>query len=233
MVEALANLATDGSLINLLLAIILGGLVGLERELHGRAAGFRTHILVCLGATIITLASTRLYSNFAALTSDSPIRIDPGRITAGIVTGIGFLGAGVILSFDNTVRGLTTAACVWFTAGLGITIGIGLRLLACEATFFALVVLFLFGKIEDCIPQDWYGKLSVTANRKIGFLQELVDICRNHGLTVKGYEIIDNIKADSLTIVLNIRFKRQEEYIGQILVDELTKKEGIRQVQWK
>ncbi len=217
MVRFLANLTTDGSLINILLAIILGGLVGLERELHGRAAGLRTHILVCLGATIITLASTRLYSNFATLTSDSTMRINPGRIAAGIVTGIGFLGAGVILRFENTVRGLTTAACVWFTAGLGITIGIGLRLLACEATFFALIVLFLFGKIENCIPQDWYGKLSVTANRKIGFLQELVDICSNHGLTVKGYEIIDNIKADSLTIVLNIRFKRQEEYIGQIL----------------
>ena len=227
----LVNLIADEALLRILLSILLGGLIGLERELHGRAAGFRTHILVCLGATIITLASTKLYPGFANLTSNNVVRIDPGRIAAGIVTGIGFLGAGVILRSEKAVRGLTTAASIWFTAGLGIVIGVGLYLLSCEAAVFALATLFLLRKTENYIRQDWYATVKVRADRKEGLLGEIIEICRQHDLTVKGYEIEDDIQNNMVTITLDVRFKRRE-YTGQELVDELSRRSGIRQVQW-
>ena len=100
----------------LLLAILLGGAIGLERESRGRPAGLRTHILVCLGATIIMIASTRMGELTQALSPASRIQVDPGRIAAGIVTGIGFLGAGAIIRIGDLVRGLTTAGCIWFVA---------------------------------------------------------------------------------------------------------------------
>ncbi|MCD6508210.1 MgtC/SapB family protein [Candidatus Poribacteria bacterium] len=227
----LLDLITDEMLGRILLSILLGGSVGLERELHGRAAGFRTHILVCLGATIITLASTKLYPGFANLTSNNVVRIDPGRIAAGIVTGIGFLGAGVIVRSGKALRGLTTAASIWFTAGLGIVIGLGLYRLSCEATIFALATLFLLRKTENYIRQDWYATVKVRADRKEGLLGEIIEICRQHDLTVKGYEIEDDIQSNMVTITLDVRFKRRR-YTGQELVDELSRRSGIRQVQW-
>ena len=100
------------------LAILLGGAIGLERESRGRPAGLRTHILVCMGATIIMIASTRMAILSQALPSASRIQVDPGRIAAGVVTGIGFLGAGAIIRIGDLVRGLTTAGCIWFVAAL-------------------------------------------------------------------------------------------------------------------
>jgi len=227
----LVDLITDETLIRILLAILLGGSIGLERELHGRAAGFRTHILVCLGATIITLASTKLYPGFASLTSNNVVRIDPGRIAAGIVTGIGFLGAGVILRSEKAVRGLTTAASIWFIAGLGIVIGLGLYRLSFEATVFALATLFLLRKTESYIRQDWYATVKVKANRKEDLLGEIIRICQEHDLTVKGYEIEEDIQNDIVTITLDVRFKRRQ-YTGQELVSDLSRRSGVRQVQW-
>jgi putative Mg2+ transporter-C (MgtC) family protein len=113
-------------MLRLALAILLGGAIGLERESRGRPAGLRTHILVCLGATIIMIASTQMAILSQALPQASRIQVDPGRIAAGIVTGIGFLGAGAIIRIGDLVRGLTTAGCIWFVAALGITIGQGL-----------------------------------------------------------------------------------------------------------
>ena len=95
----------------LVLAVFLGGAIGLERESRGRPAGLRTHILVCLGATIIMIASTRMAIVSQALPPTSRIQVDPGRIAAGVVTGIGFLGAGAIIRIGDLVRGLTTAGC--------------------------------------------------------------------------------------------------------------------------
>ncbi|HIE30679.1 TPA: MgtC/SapB family protein [Candidatus Poribacteria bacterium] len=219
-------------LLRLLLAIALGGLIGLEREFHGRAAGLRTHILVCLGSTIIMIASMRLYEQYADLMNDSTVRIDPGRIAAGIVTGIGFLGAGVILQSGNIVRGLTTAASVWFVAGVGIAIGIGLYILASEVTALALFVLFALKPIERYIHPDYYQKLSITAVQQPGLLEKARAICRRHKLAIKNYEILENVDKNLTTVVLNVKFKWNDE-IGEILVEEFTHIDGVRYVSWK
>ena len=105
----------------LFLAAILSGLVGYEREIHGRLAGFRTHILVCVGSTLIMLTSMYIFEIYRGLATP-----DPARIAAQVVSGIGFLGAGTIIRFKASVRGLTTAASLWTIAGIGLAVGSGL-----------------------------------------------------------------------------------------------------------
>lgn len=120
--------------IKLLIAFVLSALIGFERQLRKEPAGLRTHMLVCIGATLLTIVSI----NFQQ---------DPARIIAGIVTGIGFIGAGTIIARQFKVIGLTTAASLWFVAALGITIGVGLYWLAVIATIVVLIILNLW-KVE-------------------------------------------------------------------------------------
>src|ERR1700693_5181797 len=110
--------------VRLLAALAIGGMIGLERSLHGRAAGFRTHSLVCLASALLMLVSVYQMHWMTEVPLDT-IRADPTRMAQGIITGIGFLGAAVIFKEGLSVRGLTTAASIWITAAIGILIGIG------------------------------------------------------------------------------------------------------------
>jgi putative Mg2+ transporter-C (MgtC) family protein len=113
-------------LLRILIAAVLGGVLGLERDMHGRGAGLRAHLLVGAGAALFMILSINI-ANFSIITpSDFAKVTDPGRIAAQIVTGIGFLGAGVIIREGFTIRGLTTAACLWITAAIGMSSGAGL-----------------------------------------------------------------------------------------------------------
>ena len=103
----------------LALAVVLGGLVGLERQMHRRSAGLRTHILVCLGSCLIMLTSMHVFDIYNAR-----VALDPARIAAGVITGIGFLGAGAIIRDREGVKGLTTAASLWVVAGIGLYVSL-------------------------------------------------------------------------------------------------------------
>ncbi|UCG77990.1 MAG: MgtC/SapB family protein, partial [Nitrospirota bacterium] len=105
---------TSDILIRLVLGTVLGSIVGFEREVHGRPAGFRTHLLVCLASVLIMIVSEEYY-HLAVMNPDF-IRVDPARIAAGAITGVGFLGAGVIIKSGFNVQGLTTAACLWIVS---------------------------------------------------------------------------------------------------------------------
>jgi len=122
-------------ILGLLFAVILGGAIGLEREINGKPAGLRTNIIICLGATAFTLVARRLGLEF-----HSPDA--PGRIAAGIVAGVGFLGPGALIQEGSGVHGLTTAAGIWLVASIGVACGMGYYLLATLTTFLALVALF-------------------------------------------------------------------------------------------
>ncbi len=147
--------------VRLLLAIVLGGAIGLERESRGRPAGLRTHILVCLGATIIMIGSQGMAILSQTLAPAARVQVDPGRIAAGVVTGIGFLGAGAIIRLGDLIRGLTTAGCIWFVAALGIVIGEGMYALGILATVFALIVLLALSHFERQIQRTIYRSLDV------------------------------------------------------------------------
>ena len=110
-------ISTEELLIRIALGAVLGGLVGLERHVHGRPAGFRTHILVC--TALVLLMEVSEYYHYLGTQDPSYVRVDPGRIAAGAITRIGFLGAGVIIKMGASVQGLTTAARIWMVAAIG------------------------------------------------------------------------------------------------------------------
>jgi putative Mg2+ transporter-C (MgtC) family protein len=148
----------------LALALLVGGLIGLERTYHGRPAGFRTHTLVCLASAL--LMQFTLYQG--ELMPDLPpqvLRVDPTRMAQGIMTGIGFLGAGVILRDGLNIRGLTTAASIWITASIGIVLGMGLYLAGTVASVAAIGVLSVFRWVEGRTPTMHYARLTVRFER--------------------------------------------------------------------
>ena len=126
--------------VRLLLAAVLGGAIGVEREIHDHPAGIRTHMLVSLGAAIFTLLGIVGFEQVQGA-GGVVIPVDPTRIAAQVVSGVGFLGAGMILKSDNnTVRNLTTAAAIWFAAAVGMAIGIGWYVIAIIASVYAVLV---------------------------------------------------------------------------------------------
>ncbi len=141
--------------VNIFGALLAGSLIGLERSYHGRPAGFRTHALVCLASAILMLVTTHQWGWLADVPLET-IRTDPTRMAQGIMTGIGFLGAGVIFKEGVTVRGLTTAASIWTTAAVGILFGVGFYYPAILSTVIVLGVLAVFRRLEDLIPTQLY-----------------------------------------------------------------------------
>ena len=137
----LPSLSLGDEILRLLVAAGLGGAVGLEREYREREAGFRTHMLVAVGAALFTIASAYGFHDFL-VSGDAVVRTDPTRIAAQIVTGIGFLGAGAIIRQGVAVRGLTTAATLWVVAAIGLTTGAGYYSAAIITTLIALISLW-------------------------------------------------------------------------------------------
>jgi putative Mg2+ transporter-C (MgtC) family protein len=146
--------------LRLIASLLIGGLIGLERSYHGRPAGFRTHTLVCLSTSLlmlVTVYETRWFPDVA----QGRISLDPTRMAQGIMTGIGFLGAGTIMKEGLSVRGLTTAASIWITAAIGILVGIGFYFPAVFATVLTLGILSFFRWIESRIPAQFYAHFVV------------------------------------------------------------------------
>ncbi len=153
-------------LLRLLLAVACGAALGYERERHGRSAGLRTNLLVCVGAALIMLVSKYFYYQPGEVASTIPATIDPSRIAAQIVSGIGFLGAGVILKDRGGVRGLTTAATLWFNAGVGMACGAGMLVLPVACTAIGLISLTAMKKWEDHMPRDSYKTITVDCQER-------------------------------------------------------------------
>jgi putative Mg2+ transporter-C (MgtC) family protein len=131
--------------LRLLLALVLGGFIGFERELSSHAAGFRTHILVCVGSALVMLLSIYGFSEFV---NETNVRIDPSRLAAQVISGIGFLGAGTILRNGLSITGLTTAASLWVVAAIGLAVGAGFYFASILSCFMVLISLWILNKVE-------------------------------------------------------------------------------------
>src|SRR5512134_221609 len=165
-------------------ALAAGGLIGLERSHRGRPAGFRTHALVCLASSLLMLV-TVYESHWFPRESAARVIIDPTRMAQGIMTGIGFLGAGAIIKEGFTVRGLTTAASIWVTAAIGILTGIGIYFAALIGTLLALGTLSLFRWIEARLPTEIYANFMVRFRREASMTEaELLKAVTGHGFSV-------------------------------------------------
>jgi putative Mg2+ transporter-C (MgtC) family protein len=143
----------------LLAALLAGSLIGYERSFHGRPAGFRTHALVCLASSVLMLVT--VYESHWMRAATGNVQIDPTRMAQGIMTGIGFLGAGVIIKEGLSVRGLTTAASIWITSAIGVLAGIGFYIPLVIAVVLTIGVLSVFRRIEAMMPTQAYYHFDV------------------------------------------------------------------------
>jgi putative Mg2+ transporter-C (MgtC) family protein len=168
----------------LVAALAAGGIIGLERSFRGRAAGFRTHALVCLASSLLMLVTVYEHQWFATQ-GGSRVVVDPTRMAQGIMTGIGFLGAGVIVKEGLTVRGLTTAASIWVTAAIGILTGIGFYFAAGISVVLTLGTLSVFRWIEGKMPTELYANFTVRFARDAVMPEPaLRELVARHGFSV-------------------------------------------------
>jgi putative Mg2+ transporter-C (MgtC) family protein len=171
-------------LLHLLISLMAGGLIGLERSYHGRPAGFRTHVLVCVSASMLMLVTLYQSEWYLAPLGDT-VRTDPTRMAQGIMTGIGFLGAGVIMKEGLSVRGLTTAASIWMTAAIGILAGIGFYFPVLVVTLLTISALSFFRWVERILPAYYYAHHVVRfASDHVMEEKELRQLIADHGFTI-------------------------------------------------
>lgn len=196
-------------LLRLAIACVIGGAIGLEREYLSKSAGFRTQILICLGSCLFTIFSNYLSNN------------TPDRIASNIVTGIGFLGAGVIFREDNRVTGLTTAATIWVTASLGMGVAGGYYLICVGGTAMALIALLLLKKLEDVIERINQSRTyKIVCHYKHETLVKFEEMFKQYNLSYKSnrqYRKGDQITG---TWIVNGAEKNHDAFIKELLQDE-------------
>ena len=172
--------------LRVLVALAAGALIGYERTYHGRPAGFRTHMLVCAASSLLMLVT--VYEDHWVRVSAELIRLDPTRMAQGIMTGIGFLGAGVIMKEGLLLRGLTTAASIWMTAVIGILSGIGFYFPLLLAVFLAITTLSIFRWIESRLPVLSHYYFEVRFAHSPGMAEDaLRALIQSHGFSIANF----------------------------------------------
>ncbi|TKG95960.1 MgtC/SapB family protein [Puteibacter caeruleilacunae] len=179
------HISLETSIIRLILSFVVGLLIGIERETHRQPAGLRTHILICIGATLLMLLSIYIPQTFQSFQNG-----DPGRIAAQVVSGIGFLGAGAILKFGGSIRGLTTAASIWAIAAIGLAIGAGMYVIAIVATAIVLFILVFLDYFEKKIFRPrYYKKLILFVKREHSNPNLYATVLNQHGVRITTTDI--------------------------------------------
>jgi putative Mg2+ transporter-C (MgtC) family protein len=189
----------------LLMAIICGGVIGLERELSRKAAGLRTNVLICLGSALVMIVSRHIGGG-------APYT-DPARLVAQVITGIGFLGAGVILQARGSITGLTTAATIFVVGAVGITIGEGMFGLALLSTALIFIVLVVLRKVERfIIKRQRLFHYSLKTTNPAEFLESLLDLLERQNLHLEDFDVDNNPEGEHvvrLSIVTSIDGNRK------------------------
>ena len=205
----------------LLLAAVLGGAIGAERELNDQAAGLRTHMLLTIGACLFTLVSAY---GFGAGPRD------PSRLAAQIVTGIGFLGGGAIVRHGLTVKGLTTAASIWATASVGVAVGAGQYVLGVGGAVLVSVTLLGLRRVGALLQRWGVSREALVLTTRPGFdVQRIVETIRDERAEVRGLDRQEGDGEDRIALVVKLR----PRYRTEQLLDVLGRLDGVRQVEWE
>lgn len=221
--------------IRLSLAIAIGGLIGYEREYKNMPAGFRTNILVCIGATIVSILQGISVSDIVNLVVEKPelqqvLKADFGRMGAQVISGIGFLGAGTIIHEKGSVKGLTTAATLWVVACIGIAVGSGYYLLSITATIFVALTLISLKKIENrFLIKSRIIKVIIKINGGISFYKNTLDYFNENNLMIKNIESIEGEGKLGLKLILTIAIPKNrniseiKEFLSNVdTIDDIT-----------
>ena len=197
--------------LRLFLACVFGGIVGLERERNDSPAGFRTHILVCLGSALIMILSMYAFSNFTTVNKD------PARLAAQVVSGIGFLGAGTILRDRTSIRGLTTAASLWVVSAIGLATGAGYYF---SAAFVTLLVFLTLERIVENIFFRNSQTLKIVAVNGTCRVREINRVIENHGIVPQNISMTIHQEEETRTlIVYKIRTPFRKLDVARLLED--------------
>ncbi|WP_130606685.1 MgtC/SapB family protein [Cohnella abietis] len=218
--------------IRIVCALVIGGLIGLEREWGDHAAGFRTHILVCLGSALIMLLSIYGFSQFAY---EANVRMDPARLAAQVISGIGFLGAGTILRTGMSISGLTTAASLWVVAALGLAVGAGFYYGALLTASLVLINLFFLNKLEKLFTRKRkIIEAKLTMKDSSGQLQLVMGKIEHYGAAIISITA-DSIKQDKEEPLLQLNLKLKVEKFKKIpqLLDDLRLLDGVSQISYQ
>ncbi|MDD7262062.1 MgtC/SapB family protein [Fusobacterium mortiferum] len=228
MNSSITELSLHIIILRIFLSTIIGGIIGYERGSNNQAAGFRTHILVCLGATLISLIQEQLKINLLNYAIENPLssqvlKTDLGRLGAQVISGIGFLGAGTILREEKTIAGLTTAASVWVTGCIGLGIGWGFYRLTIITGIVVLIVLITLKKIEVI-----YKTIIITYTEDNNIeddIKNTFDFFLHHNIKVKKFKKGKNSKKIIYTLILPKNLNRIKA------ISELTKFSNISEIQ--
>lgn len=215
--------------VRLLLAALLSGFVGIEREIKKHPAGFRTHLLVGVGSCLMMLLS--LYGFEPYLDQHSNIRFDPARIPSYVISGIGFLGAGTILVKGATVRGLTTAASIWVVAGLGLIVGIGMYGPAILATALVLLSLIFLNKFEAIfLKVSKHQLIHIIVEQNDHCLSDVIKKIESHSIQINQFHLktIQGKKKLRFQYTFDIELKKQEDKAH--LFEELVNIKGVQNI---
>jgi len=226
-------LTTSEIAFRLLAATIAGALVGMERETHGRPAGLRTTMLTCVASAIAMIISEFLFLESVATSSGGSWRPDPARLGAGILTGIGFLGAGTIVRNDNFIRGVTTAATLWFVTVLGLAFGSGLFGIGAAGVGIALLTLVALPKLEKLIPTDWFATITIIAELDAISEEQLKQRLKALGIKVSRMELSYDLVARQKTLTCEVKLDRHVAFkLSAQTMAELRQIPGILQIKW-
>lgn len=207
-------------ILRLVIATVLGGLVGMDRENKKRAAGLRTHILVSVGAALVMVTSEQIFLQYHGLTN-----LDPARLGAQVISGIGFLGAGTIIKQGFSVKGLTTAASLWAVACIGLAAGIGFYSAAVATALIVFVTLGLLSKFEKAVVDKAgiHMDLHVKMDNKPGKLGEVATVIGKAGASITNIEFKGE-EDGSILVTFSLHLQKGQN--GDVLLTEINALDG-------
>lgn len=204
----------------------MGGIIGWERELSNQSAGFRTHILVCVGSALIMLLSMYGFADYAY---EANVRMDPARLAAQVISGIGFLGAGTILRNGLSISGLTTAASLWVVAAIGLSVGAGFYLPSIIATSIVFTNLFILNRVEKRVfKSKKIQYLLIHGRRDMALMARLNRIYDDHQVTVRKMSIVD--KPDNDQVQLHYSLTGKKKGWLDVILTQISQCEGVQSV---
>jgi putative Mg2+ transporter-C (MgtC) family protein len=218
-------------LAKLVIAAVIGGAIGFEREAHGQAAGLRTNILVCVGSCLLMMLSLEMEEIHRHLSVDqSVVRLDPARIASYAIASMGFLGAGAIIQGKGTVRGLTTAAGLWLVTGIGLAIGAGYLIPALFATLVSLLILYGLRRIKALFAHDLHTILTLKYREVHTPLEEVQHTLAENQISVQFINY--KFEPPAQTVTYRLRLLSKDDITWKDLVAAISKTEGLLEADW-
>jgi len=219
-------------LTKLVIAAVIGGAIGFEREAHGQAAGLRTYILVSVGACLMMMLSMEMEHFYRHLSVDqSVVRLDPARIASYAIASMGFLGAGAIITGRGTVRGLTTAAGLWLVTGVGLAVGAGYLIPALFATLVSLVILYGLRQLKKVFSHDEHTIMTLKFDGTTRPMDRIREILEGNEVHIQFINYKIDLPSNATTFRMRLQSK-DDLYWGHI-VKCLSDTKGLQEISWE